>query len=370
MQIIYIEPFYSGAHKQWIDSYKEKSSHDVDILTLPGNKWKWRMHGGAITLANEFMKYKKKIDLIICSDFLNLPVFKAICKNQIIDIPIIMYFHENQLSYPWSPHDSDISLNRDLHYHFINYTSSLVSDFNLFNSKYHLDSYLDSLKKYLKKMPDYNNFKTIDVISNKSDILYIGCDLKKFINYKNKKKNDCPLILWNHRWEFDKNPELFFKTLFKLKSKNIKFEVAVLGEKFKEYPKVFDEAKKILGKNIIHFGFCKSFDEYSKWLCKADILPVTSKQDFFGISIVEAVSVGLYPMLPERLSYPEIFDQKNNPEIFYQSDVELYNKLYSYLNSYKKLRKSTSKYEKLIDRFDWSNMVKVYDKTFEKYYKN
>ena len=57
MKIIYIEPFYSGAHKQWIDSYKQKSAHDIEILTLPGNKWKWRMHGGAITLANKFLNY-------------------------------------------------------------------------------------------------------------------------------------------------------------------------------------------------------------------------------------------------------------------------------------------------------------------------
>ena len=32
----------------------------------------------------------------------------------------------------------------------------------------------------------------------------------------NKQKNDCAVILWNHRWEYDKNPELFFTTLFDL----------------------------------------------------------------------------------------------------------------------------------------------------------
>ena len=370
MKIIYIEPFYSGAHKQWIDSYKQKSTHDIEILTLPGNKWKWRMHGGAVTLANKFNNYNKKVDLILCSDFLNLPVFKSICSQKISNIPIIMYFHENQLSYPWSPHDSDLKLNRDLHYHYINYTSSLTSDFNLFNSKYHLDSYLDSLKKYLKKMPDFNNFETIDTISKKSDILYIGCDLKKFDKYRHKRRNSKPLILWNHRWEFDKNPEDFFNVLFKLKNNNIDFEVAILGEQFKDYPKIFDKAKKILDKNIVQFGYCESFDEYANWLCKADILPVTSNQDFFGVSIVEAVSVGVYPIMPERLTYPEILDQKNNPDLFYKKNTTLFKKLNDFLKNYKVLRKSTSKYEKLINRFDWSNMVKIYDETFEKYSKN
>ena len=31
------------------------------------------------------------------------------------------------------------------------------------------------------------------------------------------------VILWNHRWEYDKNPESFFKLLFKLADQNIDF---------------------------------------------------------------------------------------------------------------------------------------------------
>ena len=170
MNILYIEPYYSGSHKRWIDSYKKYSKHNIKILHLPGNKWKWRMHGGAITLANQLLNLNETIDLILCSDFLNLPVFKSICSKKIKKIPIIMYFHENQLSYPWSPEDKDIDLKRDLHYHYINYTSSLTADFNFFNSKYHLDSYIDSIKKYLKKMPDFNNFESIDLISKKSSV--------------------------------------------------------------------------------------------------------------------------------------------------------------------------------------------------------
>ena len=77
MNILYVEPYYSGSHKQWIDSYKKYSSYNIDILSLPGIKWKWRMHGAAITLASKFNQLDKKYDLIICSDMLNLPVFKS-----------------------------------------------------------------------------------------------------------------------------------------------------------------------------------------------------------------------------------------------------------------------------------------------------
>ena len=370
MNIIYIEPYYAGSHKKWIDSYKKYSKHNITILHLPGNKWKWRMHGGAITLATQFLNLDQKTDLILCSDFLNLPVFKSVCGNKIDSIPIGMYFHENQLSYPWSPKDDDMKLNRDLHYHYINYTSSLVSDFNLFNSNFHLSSYIFSIKKYLKKMPDFNNFETIDTISKKSSILYIGCELNKIQSYKVINKNNKPLILWNHRWEFDKNPDLFFQTLYKLKENKNDFQLAVLGEHFKEYPSIFDEAQNILADHIVYFGYCQSFEEYANWLWKADIIPVTSNQDFFGISIIEAISAGVYPILPNKLSYPEILDINSNAENFYSNNSELYEKLHDYLINYKFLRKSTTKYIKLINRFDWSNMIEIYDKTFEIYYKN
>tara|TARA_Y100001970_G_scaffold44411_1_gene55453 strand:- start:1229 stop:2320 length:1092 start_codon:yes stop_codon:yes gene_type:complete len=362
MNILYIEPYYSGSHKRWIDSYQKYSNHNIEILTLPGNKWKWRMHGGAITLANRFLNYNKKFDLILCSDFLNLPVFKSLCKTKLKNNPIGMYFHENQLSYPWSPYDLDTKLKRDLHYHYINYTSSLVSDFNLFNSKYHLNSYLISIKKYLKKMPDFNNFETVDLISEKSEVLYIGCDLEKFNPYKQRKQNKIPLILWNHRWEFDKNPESFFNVLFKLKDNNIDFDLAVLGEKFKEYPKVFDKAKKLLASNIVQFGFCDSFDEYAKWLWKADILPVTSKQDFFGISVIEASYCNTYPLLPNRLTYPELFNLKKNPTIFYKNEDELYIKLKNLLtdNIINNLKID-------INRYDWSIISSLYDETFSRF---
>jgi len=360
MNIIYIEPYYSGSHKRWIDSYQKYSKHNINILELPGNKWKWRMHGGAISLANQFLDLKQSVDLIVCSDFLNLPVFKSICSDKIKDIPIIMYFHENQLSYPWSLEDKDIKLKRDLHYHYINYTSSFVADFNLFNSQYHLNSYIDSIYKYLKKMPDFNNFESIDFISNKSSVLYIGCELQKFNQYKTDSLNSKPLILWNHRWEFDKNPELFFKTIFKLKKEGIEFELAILGEQFKQYPDIFNKAKIKLSENIIQFGYCESFEEYAKWLWRADVLPITSNQDFFGISIVEAVYCNTYPILPNRLSYPEIFNIDDNSNNFYKNDEHLYQKLKEcLLNSNKKTTIS-----KLLEKYDWEKMGSLYDKFF------
>ena len=96
MKILIIEPYFEGSHKRWALDFQKFSSHTVELLTLPGRHWKWRMHGGAITLAQEYNKINFKPDLIIASDMLNLPLFKSLAKTK--DTPIAMYFHENQIT--------------------------------------------------------------------------------------------------------------------------------------------------------------------------------------------------------------------------------------------------------------------------------
>ena len=61
-----------------------------------------------------------------------------------------VYFHENQMSYPWSPTDRDVAKDRDKHYGFINFTTALAADAVFYNSQYHLESFFKELVKLLK----------------------------------------------------------------------------------------------------------------------------------------------------------------------------------------------------------------------------
>ena len=362
MNILYIEPYFADSHKRWIESYRKHSKHKIDILSLPGNKWKWRMHGGAITLSEMFKRNKEKYDLLICSDFLNLPVFKSMCLKELDNVPIAMYFHENQLAYPWPEHDDDLKLKRDLHYHYINQTSAMAADWNYFNSKYNLESFKNELAVYLKKMPDFQNLDSVDRIDRKSSVLHLGCNLSAHNEFEEKYENEIPVILWNHRWEYDKNPNLFFETLFKIKDNGGDFKLVLLGEKFSSYPDIFNIAEQRLKENILHIGYCDSFKEYSKWLWKSDILPVTSNQDFFGISIVEASYCNTYPILPKKLSYPELFNAECNSSIFYENKKDFYEILSKAIQGHLKLKN----YSNLMKIYDWKTIVSKYDKTFEK----
>ena len=49
---------------------------------------------------------------------------------------------------------------------------------------------------------------------------------------------------------------------------------------------IFKDEGRRLKDNIVHFGFCENFSEYAKWLWKADLLPITNNQDFFGDQLI------------------------------------------------------------------------------------
>ena len=115
----------------------------------------------------------------------------------------------------------------------------------------------------------------------------------------------------------------------------------------------------------MQFGYATSFNEYANWLWKADILPVTSEQDFFGASIIEAVYCNNTPLLPNRLTYPELFNYKNNSNLFYENKNDLLEKLDHLINYFNNLKQKNSQIN--TKKFDWRNMIKYYDNTFEKF---
>ncbi len=367
MRIILLEGFYSGSHRQWADGLKKYSQHEITILSLPGRFWKWRMHGGAISLANQYKDLAFRPDLILATDMIDVSVFLALTRRSTADIPVIVYFHENQLTYPWSPTDQDPELKRDLHYAFINYQNALSADHVLFNSKYHQDSFHDSLPEFLKKYPDHHNLDTINQIKSRSSILPVGVDCKELDKYASEEEaNEIPHILWNHRWEYDKDPQLFFETLFALKDSGVDFKLIVLGAKSGKQPPIFAQAKQKLRDQIVHWGFAPDRASYIQWLWRADVLPVTARQEFFGISVVEAIFCNTTPLLPKRLSYPEHIPLYWQKELFYDSDAEFSTQLTHLLT--KKAKPELR--SRIAEKYGWPVVTALFDAITERKAKN
>jgi glycosyltransferase involved in cell wall biosynthesis len=276
-----------------------------------------------------------------------------------------IYFHENQLSYPKSPRDSDVKKGRDLHYGFINIASARAADSIFFNSQFHLHNFLGEAAKFLEKFNDHSLKDCVSIIAEKASVIPVGLDLNlQARDFSQIFKKNKPVILWNHRWEYDKNPKLFFNTLYKLQERSVDFDLIVLGEDYSPPPTHFAEAKERLSQHIIHWGYAESQEKYISLLQSADILPVTSIQEFFGISVCEAIFHGCFPILPRRLSYRELIPQQHHKAVFYDSDEQLELKIEESIAN-PPSQKCIEELSNFILEFSWENIIERYDCAFE-----
>jgi len=82
---------------------------------------------------------------------LNLPEFLALARDHLPPrLPVITYFHENQLTYPSPSRDE-----RDFHFGLTNIYTALSSDRVVFNSEFHREEFLAAIPDTLKLMPDF-----------------------------------------------------------------------------------------------------------------------------------------------------------------------------------------------------------------------
>jgi glycosyltransferase involved in cell wall biosynthesis len=216
----------------------------------------------------------------------------------------------------------------------------------------------------LKHFPDYNELDTVPQLQERSSVLPLGLELNRLDRQRPADGRTGPaLLLWNHRWEYDKNPGAFFRALYALQERGVDFLVAVLGEHFVRAPSVFEQARERLGRRIVQFGYAESRTEYARWLWRADIAVSTAIHDFFGAAVVEAVHCNSWPILPRRLTYPELLPPVAHNECLYE-EGELVGALAWAIENVGTLRRRMADGHPLqehVARYDWSRMAPVYD---------
>lgn len=313
------------------------------------------MQGGAVTLARLADERDLRADLILVSDMVNLATFRALTSHRFHDTPIALYFHETQLTYPQNARQA-----HGWRYGFINYISAMAADHAFFNSHYHMEAFFTTLPNMLKHFGDFNELQTVDSLREKSSVLELGLDLRRFDPYRGSKEDGtgAPLIIWNHRWEEDKNPQAFFYALYKLMDWGTPFRVAITGENFGKESDEFEQARKRLGDRISTYGYIENFSDYARLLWEADHVVSTANQEFFGGSVAEAIYCGCIPILPERLNYPALVPPEHHSACLYAGE-SLYHRLREHLLGEYDI--NTEGLRQHVIQYDWQQMAPRYD---------
>jgi glycosyltransferase involved in cell wall biosynthesis len=367
MRILALEPYYGGSHKAFLDGWSEAGRHSWSILSLPAYKWKWRMRHSAVTFARQVEQQfsdGSRWDLLLCSDMLNLAEFLGLAPGCMRDLPAVVYFHENQLTYPVRCENE-----RDYQFAMTNLTTALAADAVWFNSAFHRGSFLNALGSLLNRMPDYQPVEAIEQICRKSEVHPPGVAL---LPHRRTRQPGPLRILWAARWEHDKNPEDFFAAAMKLKDRRIPFRISVIGEQFREVPEVFAEAKTLLVDHIDRWGYRQERADYEAALLEADVFVSTAVHEFFGLSAVEASLAGAYPLVPHRLAYPEVFalsDDDAANDFFYDGTTENLADRLADLAARLENSGSLDATESLrtrLSRFEWPHLAPTLDEAVER----
>lgn len=337
MRILFIEPYDGGSHRAFRLGLTAHSRHEIESLTLPARFWKWRMRGAAVWFADRLAAAGPSSgdapDLILATDYLNVADLKGLLPPALARVPLLLYMHENQLTYPLSPEEAF-----DFHFGFTNIVSGLAADRVIFNSEFHRTLFLDALPDYLGRMPEAVPRDVRPRLEARSGVLPVGLDRSPhaagtFAPYLGgvcdpaagpgwPRDGRDPVLLWNHRWEFDKRPDLFTRAVLRLADRGRSFRLRLLGEP-RRNEDVFADLRARLGDRIEAEGWVESRAAYDHLLETSDVVVSCAAQEYFGISVAEAVHAGAYPVLPRGQAYPDLYGRRCKGRHFYSHEDEL-----------------------------------------------
>jgi glycosyltransferase involved in cell wall biosynthesis len=317
LKVLAFSPYHGGSHAQFLDEWAARSCHEFTCVTLPPRHFKWRMRQASVGMARaaeDLLANGSHFDVIWTTSMLDAAELLGLLPRALRGLPLVVYFHENQLAYPVRKEEE-----RDQHFSFTNWVSALAADEVWFNSAFNRDSMLSGLRQLLKRMPDENSPESVETISRRSFIEPLGV-----VAVGRGTKSAGPLhIAWVGRWEHDKRAERFFWALRQLQEHQLPFRLTVLGQNFRVTPPEFDRAREEFRAQIQHFGFIEARSAYEECLRACDVVVSTADHEFFGVALLEAVAAGNVPLVPDRLVYPEIYPA----ECRYSDNATLFERL-------------------------------------------
>lgn len=362
MRVMLVEPWLTGSHQAWAEGFAARSAHEVHVVAHDGAYWRWRLRGGAVTLAEAaaaLVAEHGRPDVVLASSMLDVPAFCGHARAWMGETPIALFLHESQsarAALTGEPLDDDIA--------YRNWTSMVAADHVFVNSAFHRDALFGALPELLAEPPDQRHDHLLDEVRGRTSLLPVGVDVGAVRNARDSSDAGAPIVLWSHRWDHDKAPELFFRALRRLDHEGVAFRVALAGANARSDPREFIDAEERFGARLVHAGHLPRA-EYIELLGRSAVVVSTAVHEFFGVAMVEAMAAGAVPLLPRSLSYPEIVPDRYHHDVLYDAYGDMVRRLRLVLEDLPGARTAVEGLAASMDRFDWAVLAPAYDEALE-----
>lgn len=332
-KILLLSAYRSDSHGYWSDWLQTDLDADWQVLELPGRYFRWRIRGNPLSWLDALSRVLDgwQPERILATSMVDIATIKGLFPA-LADVPCSYYFHENQFAYPVAAgqHSSVDPLMVQLY-------GALAADELLFNSRFNQYSFLDGVDALIKRLPDQlpvgirarlegkcrwlpvpvRTPVTVTATARSPIAVKTADDAEPSGLVEGVPNTDSfiplsssgvltrePLLLWNHRWEYDKQPEDFLALLLELNDLGVGFRLALLGPRPKQIPAALTAIRQRFG-DVIRVDGRVSREEYIGWLTQADVVVSTAIHEFQGVSVLEAAALGAIPLVPDALCYRE-----------------------------------------------------------------
>ncbi|HEY7773395.1 MAG TPA: DUF3524 domain-containing protein [Marinagarivorans sp.] len=322
MNVLILSAYDAQSHRRWHLGLVKHLPFEFSVMTLPPRYFAWRIRGNALTwaMAHKAELLAKPWDVIVATSMVDLASLKGLVP-ELAQVPTLLYFHENQFAYPQSV--GQATINAQIEPQMVSLYGALAADKIAFNSNYNKKTFLQGAQALLKKLPDHVPKNIPACLEDKSVVLPVPLEPSCFSRGARAcERGEGPLtVVWNHRWEYDKGPDLLLAIvqLLAALAPTLALRFHIVGEQFRQMPASFNALNTLLN----HCGWSGEWgylpcDQYRAVLHASDIVLSTALHDFQGLAVMDAVAAGCTPLLPARLAYPDFFaapflyEQHNN----------------------------------------------------------
>lgn len=289
------------SHRVWARTLMARlPEQDWHLFELPGRHFKWRIRGNPLTWLDQLPVDPP--ECIVATSMVDLATLKGL-RPDLMAVPTLYYFHENQFAYPVSPQQV-----KSVEPQMVQLYGALAADQLAFNSDYNRRTFLDGVAGLLDRLPDGIPDGVSARLQQNSGVLPVPVDAIAPAPAPGR-TSGAPLILWNHRWEYDKAPQRFCDAMLRLAAAGVDFRLALLGPRPREAPPALRTLREHLAGRILADGKVPT-TAYQALLAESQVVVSTADHEFQGLAMLEAVSAGARPLVPDALCYVEQYPDR------------------------------------------------------------